>query len=1014
MPALCVFKCTRQSLLSSLQEARIFFLICVRIDRYLRLPARYWRLTVRLRRAADGHYYIKGPIFGGGPIATFQISPLGLDVLKRCDLAEGHQIPHDLFARLHKEKLIRTGGGGVGDPTQGVPLEEFDNLIADLKAWGVIGNPEELRAMLREHYSGIPIALFFPETFCRWTLRHETAISPDSLADLSFSDIYEHFLSPTSFDSSYLHHYLLQEVGGCRVLYHLMKWVAEVYRVKNQQSLCPEVWAGTIHETIFNLLSFHLDEMPQSISFWKRSNPIVRWRVFEGTVELMFPEQLSPSDAHISFIVDNQLVHLQKKNLDERTLWFEATFPISSPENPLKWQCNYTRQERSYGHSSAIFPNHEILLWEIEGSYIDPTEIVPPGVKNSRLFLLARNARIDEIRSCKISIDTTNQIMEPEGWKDWSAYRIEVPPTLERLGPYRFLKSSPSVHISIPDMPSGPVQFAHATPVFLGKWPLIHVHSSEDTIRVSLSTQDEHFETSITEFSPSKLLDLNSHPGAAQLFGPIRIKVSGNSSSGFDACTREIVRLPEWHLSYIASPDSAPAKAVSITTMENGTIILGLENCEVTKENLSTVAVSAANPIQCPIVFLGWERPGKKLVRFNIRVPIKRGANIAPGKGLPKWLGLPLRIDVAQFNNMTGEVRIEFDEEVRIYEPDTCHIKGSLGPPHKAGHMIGQLVSIPVHRLRDFFHSAPEAFFIRTKTRWECFLEIEAPPGPPAVDAGQPELLDLLWNARETELKELWQHCIRTFSVDRADKRDWFNLFLGPHLGDWKRTGDLLRKLDIPESTYLRLRCTLRCHFWDLESEELRKEIKNLPLSSYKTFTDGEYWYRLARSRSMEAPGALDAAYERLFALSPPDPATALETYCLASFVAILRNRALPSSLLDQSPMSQFMGAIHRYCSRSTTRDFPESVPPMPKCLSFLLVPEDVSFLLACRAQIERDLEDSRQYLESLSDRKKMYPVLYDLLWARQYRREGQIERSRVLYRRIVNKRDFILDEMYS
>jgi|SRR5580692_5002163 hypothetical protein len=68
----------------------------------------------KLKRAEDGHWYIRAWVFAAGHLGTWQVADEGLEYLRRRGYAEG-EIPAAVFSELCERNWAYTGGSGFGD-----------------------------------------------------------------------------------------------------------------------------------------------------------------------------------------------------------------------------------------------------------------------------------------------------------------------------------------------------------------------------------------------------------------------------------------------------------------------------------------------------------------------------------------------------------------------------------------------------------------------------------------------------------------------------------------------------------------------------------------------------------------------------------------------------------------------------------------------------------------------------------------------------------------------------------
>jgi hypothetical protein len=97
----------------------------------------------KLKRAADGHWFIRAWVFAAGHLGTWQVAEEGLDWLHRRGYKEG-DIPTELFTELCDRNWAYTGGSGFGDqaaveflPAKGAEKQLKIGITATEDGWVV-------------------------------------------------------------------------------------------------------------------------------------------------------------------------------------------------------------------------------------------------------------------------------------------------------------------------------------------------------------------------------------------------------------------------------------------------------------------------------------------------------------------------------------------------------------------------------------------------------------------------------------------------------------------------------------------------------------------------------------------------------------------------------------------------------------------------------------------------------------------------------------------------------------
>ena len=400
----------------------------------------------------------------------------------------------------------------------------------------------------------------------------------DTIPDLSFHDVYENLLSPSPRGGA-LHARLLEDRDGCRVLYHWMKWVVEVHLIKDKGDLCPAIWQGKVHGILYNLLDIRPDTSAPKSEFWKKPPPFIRWAVAENLIGIIFPQQTSPTSASISFEVNGSIIALASRTEEGRKIWIESTYPVYDPEIRLECTCNYFLGDRPLAPVSLTFPRWDILLWDMTGRFIEPAEGIPPTSGRDFYYLLARESQEEIIRLLGVDLEPDESLIEPVGWEGWIAYRISIPPSLEQLGPYRLVTSSPTLVVALSDGPVLEIEVANEIPVYIETWPSISVSSCDLSTRLTMIAGDTTLP--LGPISSSGIITLDRNSQLADIYGDMVIKADSFSARGCDSVATPFIRLPAWTLKYTPDPQKPNAKALRISGLSKKCRIVGLEDCVI-------------------------------------------------------------------------------------------------------------------------------------------------------------------------------------------------------------------------------------------------------------------------------------------------------------------------------------------------------------------------------------------------------------------------------------------------
>lgn len=441
-------------------------------------------------------------------------------------------------------------------------------------------------------------------------------------------------------------------------------------------------------------------------------------------------------------------------------------------------------------------------------------------------------------------------------------------------------------------------------------------------------------------------------------------------------------------------------------------------NCQLWPQEQG-VLITLDSPLVNPVASLAWyNKHQKEHVFFAVRLPVKRGAIIEHGGKLPVWQDLPLTAD-ADFltNTREGEILLELTDRLPHKEP---WIKATGDRPLQLGKLLGRRIRIPIHRLRDYLGFRFLTLYIETEAGWLSFLnqgeEVQLVESPP-VRQELIQLVGALWQADQSSLWQAWQQAKKAFGSSDTEMTPQA-LFLGPHLGDWDGLQEILKSDQIIEIGILRLRSHLRQP--DLNHQDLnnlKSQIDALPPDSYRKHAEGEWWYRLARNHWTQAPGALDTAYQLLNLGSWGDPVTATEAYSLVAMVALLGSGEMPEEPLEVHSTyvySQLFQECSRFMKTAWKIGSDAVLPEIPEPLIVILAPQDALFLKACHCLMRHVTDQASIYIAQLSPYVHTFPAYWNLLQARMHRMMGEHDRALVVYRGIIERLPFVLDEMYS
>jgi hypothetical protein len=103
----------------------------------------------KLKRAGDGHWYIRAWVFAAGHLGTWQVADEGVEYLRRRGYAEG-ELPTEVFSELCERNWAYTGGSGFGD-------EEIADFLPSKSA------EKQLKIGISETEQGWILEILIPE-----------------------------------------------------------------------------------------------------------------------------------------------------------------------------------------------------------------------------------------------------------------------------------------------------------------------------------------------------------------------------------------------------------------------------------------------------------------------------------------------------------------------------------------------------------------------------------------------------------------------------------------------------------------------------------------------------------------------------------------------------------------------------------------------------------------------------------------------------------------------------------
>ncbi|MBL8821331.1 MAG: hypothetical protein JNJ77_02000 [Planctomycetia bacterium] len=849
----------------------------------------------------DGHWYIKGSLFGEG-FCTWQIRREGLEYLNEYHLQkDGKEVPQNLLLQLKNKGWIYTGGSGIETPVK----RNFEEIVFRLSQWAVKAGVTGLNSILHDEGKR---KLVFAREFLHRLKKINTISDLNWLANISqveFERLTKEHIG--SFKRDSFHDYLYQR-GKDVVLWRLAQ-------VVGMASLDIE------DRPFLKWLKEWLDaEPPPPVPLvettLKLRAPNIVWDTELQQVVAVLPEQNFPSNiGRIRWDVNGQTIPLSASRGVAPKQTSKSLPPLNSyhillfiGENTTAW--------------SFYLPTNKpsIVLFHLNGELINDTE-------SDRLLPGEYLALIHQGQSFDGVIPLEHSFQRPMLWTGWEGRRITVKPGSCIPG-YQVLSNQECVW-ELSEAPTVPIRWADSYPVYLGSWPKVHIQPADAILRISDVTRRIDVNKRITSTEP---IDLNTIPTLTNSYGRFSLSVIWPDIPDRRLPTRTFTRLPQMNLEYIHDPiQPDKAMAVCVKGVDGGKYISG-EDSDI-RPNKGDWILRTTNPTRSPGVIArhpdGWE--------IRVRVAVNRGRMILPTSQMSEWQLFPLQgIDLDAIG-LNERIQLEFltppqmDRDrliIRLENGREVFIKVDGGNP-------SQLFEIPLHRWRDVWGQCGGKVQVFLSGRWITVAELQGaaptPPSPvitpdPAPDLPRPtkstRVDELFKRLEETSHNEHNTSAIVAECWNEYQKAKWADrLLLTAARTTLLTSSDLptliteeVHKLalrgDIPGATPLaELIDIRRGGIWDLERvNAIRARGNEHP--DFKAVL-AECWYRFARNnlyRPTHLAEALSSAQKQIldYLRTNPDWFARSEAVLLRELIGFLQTEELAESLrADLMPMQR-------------------------------------------------------------------------------------------------------------
>jgi len=1016
---------------------------------------------VRLKqRKGDSGYYLQGPLFGGGSMVTYQISPEGFRYLGEHGISLGDRVPSRLIEELKHREDIWTGGGGVsgGGPDQS-PVLTIE-AIARLGAWALEGSDDEIENLLRG--LGLPPNCWFLPVCLNWLADLEGGIRLSELADVSRRDLADACQlrlgsAPTFYRD------ILSHEGGDAVVWRLTSMIGRVAIAAEHAPECPQQWVGRISERLFRGIKDFLagwDKQRRGTPRFRYEPPRLCWRVDRQEVVWYLPEQRLPSGMTVSWKVgSDQFEDIRVQHPEgfcvvgvKYSPPLEAPYGSSSEDmaEPAYLSC-LVRYESNHSPSverrlRAELPRGAAILFTEQGEWIaaDASDNLLPG---EYLALFPPDFPFSDHTEGMEVVD--DSLMEPVGWWDWQPRRIRIKPGFN-IGAYH-CDTQPFMVWHLEGIPLDSVRFSEpCPPVYAGHLPSVVVKASDGasldeafaTVRHEDSTKKPiliHLSGASSSLEGLKTLDLDACTALQDLYGRFTLRLF-TTQRGMSVCKPlTFIRLPNLKLSYTPAPDT-PNHAFAVLVSGDNVSVAPQENSTVVKQARREedggpyFLVAASNPFFSPEVDMEIRRVGSAYpVTLSVRTPVTRVCIHDRGRTLGGWMKPPVEIDLSQVQH-EARLRVQFHVPPELADGELCCrlLSGTLivsGEPARHSDTF----EIRLSRWRDTLGSyARGEVHVRCKERWLPLAILTGTEPPKHARAGNlPVVLagidDAILAADWEEVKALAKKAILraerpSCAAPHADMLHLKAARAWVLTGCFRRAGHCLavfcEREDIPEVFLVHTQMVLRRDASDSRLlTRLDDDIRQWPESAHMSLAQAECWYRMTRLPRTGA-AALQGARDSVRKVDSLDDVDRIQASALALMIAFVAGTDVPCLELPNSELAmqvQRIAAVVEACREYVMTPLGQwridnvAALSLDEPLAGIYDHHDMKCLRACITQAQKNFAESATLLEQIPENANIHPL--GLLRARQARLEGRIEEAKKLYPSILHKYPVVLDE---
>ena len=1009
-----------------------------------------------LKRRFDGGYYTVTRL-PTGEFVTYQISAVALDQLRDCGLGIGSEIPHEMLLRFREEEWIFTGGSGIYPIPIGKDIPE--RTIEALIAWGELGRPEDLLDALNE--AGISLMSGITTGFVEWVCSFESQLTLSDLIEISYSDFDRYARQSTKTKLSSLHLALLQRENGCWVLWRLTRLAAHVACYPGFPENPPETWSGTAYEAMAGALqrAFEWQNVSHSPARIKSRIllPAIYWKVYDQKVVGVLPAQtLAPGEELRWQVSPGDAFQISVRQFTDKAVVPETH---TEPLMPSTWRIEVTHSDQDGNTRSDTV---EVCIPSPEGPYVVfdengkavpwvPEVLLKPG---EYLFLAAPDVETDVLVETE-GIDIIEEIdFEPVGWYDWKGFRAQIKAGVV-LGGYRFNTSDVAIDWKLEEPPPSPVEFAGPTPIWLERWPRMHIHTADQTIF-------EHVFLEITSVGANKTRVLPIRPEEDVVEGAVPFYREENgyildcsrcaSLSGLSGSFQARLRLPHQVEKSVSSllfivlpgvsfgycPDSRNPVRATVLEIRSAAEVAPYEACLIVGDsNNGLWTLAATDPVQEPLIQFGLKpEPQSPEILLAVRLRVSRASRLAREDPLGTWQGLPIDIELAKETDLKARLKLELCDRPGLDRNGAlfCWLVG--GEPVIAGKETAPYTYvISLARWRESF--GPEVsgtIQVQCGKAWIPIARLigpppaeEKPPGPRQKRASShsydPWFQELkrienlaVWGKTAKVLKNGQHLLVQMRALDCPDiVRTLVQCRLARtfmYIGDDELAGEVLNRLDrtVPDVILASTFLLLRTLFPGNEFLELQGRVERWEYGPQRQLALAEWSYRLGRMGRGGDGTLWEVNREYLKDFIPGSLLDASEGGMLqASTCFLLEESFSPSDIVRQLPWCLNLQKAVEYLRTPLNRwhsgEHSIHQVPWPANVS----EPDRIYFDAVLHQAAGDTAGSGDRLGLLANSQLTFPR-FDLVLARQASLKGDEEKARKLYSGIMNT-DVALEE---